>query len=467
MNDLHRWSAVALAEAIRTQTVSSVEAVTACFEQIERQEPQLNAFITLCREQAFQAAKAADAQIKQGEPVGILHGIPIAIKDVTATAGIRTTYGSQRYQTYIPAEDELCVARLKQAGAIILGKTSVPEFGFGNGTTNPVSGTTVNPYDLSRSPGGSSGGSAVAVAAGMCHLAQGTDLGGSVRTPASFCGIVGLRPAIGRIPRLPKPLLWESLITDGVLARSVEDAALMLAAMAGFDPRDPIAIASDWQVPQFEQKQSSWEQIKIGCSVDLGIATIDPAVKQAFEQAIDIIAKVCPNLEIAHPDCTKAQFAFETLRAGLIHHLYGHLLEQKAEAVNEILRWEIEQGVGLTAAAYIEAESQRGQLYQQFMDFFQRYDVLITVSASIPPFPADQVNILEINNTPLRNQIDYLTITYTISLTGLPSLSLPAVWVSGLPIGIQLVGKPHAEAQLLQFAYFLQEQCNFRHRWPE
>lgn len=465
MTELHQLSATQLAQHIRTGQIRSVDAVAACFAQIEQWDDRLRAFITLCQEQAEQAAIEADQAIQQGRSIGCLHGVPIAIKDLTATAGIRTTYGSLLYEKYVPTQDELCVARLRAAGAILIGKTSVPEFGFGTGTANPLSGITRNPYDDRYTCGDSSGGSAVAVSTGMCYLAHGSDMGGSVRTPASFCGIVGLRPSIGRIPRVPKPLAWESLITDGVLARNVEDATLMLTAMAGFDGRDPLAIDQSWSFPDWPLE--NWEHTRMGWSANLGIAVIDPEVAALSQKAIEAIAQYCPQIEVAHPDCAEAPETFETLRAAFIHHTYHHLLTTKADAVNETLQWEIEQGIGLSAADYLQAETQRGRLYRRFLKFFEQYDFLITVSASIPPFPITQTAVLEIDGIKLRNIIDYLTVTYTISLTGLPVISIPVAWTAaGLPIGLQIVGKPHSETRLLQFAYFLQEMLNFRHQWP-
>lgn len=255
MTDLYKLSATDLAQAIRNRRVRAVDAVSACFERIEEDNDRLKAFITICREQAEAEAIKADAAVKRGEHLGSLHGVPFAIKDLTATAGILTTYGSVIYKDYVPSKDELCVARLRAAGGILIGKTNTPEFGLGNATTNELYGPTANPYDLNKSCGGSSGGSAVAVSARMCPLAQGSDFGGSVRTPASFCGIVGLRPSVGRIPQVPKNPLWESLAVDGVLARNVKDAALMLSVMAGQDCRDPVSIAQPrWSMPDF----SAW-----------------------------------------------------------------------------------------------------------------------------------------------------------------------------------------------------------------
>jgi amidase len=462
---LFQYSATQLAVALRDGTVSAVDAVAACFDRIDSLNPSLNAFITLCREQAEREAVAADKSRKQGQILGSLHGIPIAIKDLNATAGIRTTQGSKLFENHIPDDDDLCVARLKAAGAIIVGKTSTPEFGFGTGTHNLLIGTTVNPYNPSYTCGDSSGGSAVAVAAGMSFLAQGGDMGGSVRTPASFCNLVGLRPAIGRIPRVPKPLLWESLATDGVLARTVEDAALMLSVMAGWDARDPVAIAQPhWSIPDFFL--NGQEQTRIGYSVDLGVTLIDQEVAAVFEAAIKAIAHHCSQVKPAHPDCTGAQATFATLRAALVYEMYHPLLERYGEQLTETVCWEVQQGNNVTAAQYLQAEARRGQIYQNFLRFFENYDVLIIPSASVPPFPATQAEVREINGISLHTIIDYLAITYIISLTGLPALSIPCGFTkSGLPIGMQLVGKPQGEAALLQFAYFLQEVLSFRHCW--
>ncbi|WOD39677.1 amidase [Nodosilinea sp. E11] len=462
---IHRLSAIELAQAIRTQRLSSLEAVEACLEQIARLDPQLKAFITLAP-QARAAARSADQAVQRDQPLGCLHGVPIAIKDLTATAGLRTTYGSLLYRDHVPAQDDLCVARLRAAGAIILGKTSTPEFGMGTGTHNLILGTTLNPHDLTKTCGDSSGGAAVAVASGMAYLAQGTDMGGSVRTPASFCGLVGLRPSLGRIPRWPKPLPWESLVTDGVMARTVEDAALMLAAMAGVDYRDPMAIATPtWPLPTFSLDGGA--QTRLGYSLDLGVTPIETEVAEVFEQAIAAIARVCPHSRPAAIDCSGAKFAFETLRGAIVLHNYQDLLQNHGDQLTETVRWEIEQGRGVTAADYLTAEAQRGQILHNFLAFFEQHDFLLTPSASVLPFPITQSAVLKINDTALGNIVDYLAITYTLSLTGLPVVSMPCGWTrSGLPVGIQIVGPPQAETQLLQFAFFLQERLGFRHRWP-
>lgn len=469
VSSLHRLSAQQIAQQIAKQEVRSLDAVQACLQQIEQKDRVLKAYITVCPEAAIAAAQEADAAVQRGDFLGPLHGVPIAVKDLTATAGIRTTYGSPLYQDHVPTYDDLCVARLKAAGAIILGKTNTPEFGMGAHCTNVLCGPTATPYDPTRSSGGSSGGAAAAVAAGMTYLAQGTDMGGSVRTPASFCEVVGLRPSAGRIPRYPKGLPGESLVTDGVLARNVEDAALMLSAMAGYDPRDPISLATpQWEVPEFSAAMGDRlsGKVRLGYSTDLGIAPIDPAVRDVFEEAIARLAFVCNYIAPEHPDCSSAKATFETLRAAILYQTHYTYLEKPANQLSSTVRWNIERGKGMTAEAFLTAEMERGRLYQRFLKFFESYDVLATVSTSVLPFSHDLQEILEINGTPLENIIDYLLITYTLTLTGLPVISLPCGRTpEGLPVGMQLVGKPHKEAELLQFAYLLQESFNFRHQW--
>ena len=467
--ELHQLSACELARKIRSREVQSLDAVNACLAQIEQRDSCLRAFVTVCAEAAQSAAQESDRLLEQGTTLGPLHGVPIAIKDLTATSGIRTTYGSLIYQNHVPIQDDFVVARLKAAGAIIVGKTNTPEFGMGAHTNNAIVSATATPYAVDRSSGGSSGGSAAAVASGMVYLAHGTDMGGSVRTPASFCGIVGLRPSVGRIPRPEKLLLWDTLATDGVLARSVEDAALMLTAMAGEDGRDPTAISGSWPMPSFSLESCApiHGQMRLGYSADLGITPLDPDVRTVFEAAIEKVTPLCGVTEARHPDCTQAKFAFETLRAAIIAQLHQEHYRREGDRLSASVRWNIEQGFNLTAAELLKAETERSHLYRQFMCFFEKYDVLAIPAACVPPFPHHQPEVLEVDGVALPNIIDYLKITYTISLVGLPAIVIPCGWTaSGLPVGLQLVGKPHGETELLQFAYLLQEQLAFCHLWP-
>ncbi|HEY9625443.1 MAG TPA: amidase [Crinalium sp.] len=467
MTAIHQLPATELAQAIRDRQIRAVDAVDACFQQIDQHNGHLKAIITSCRKRAEAEAIQADAALDRGESVGVLHGVPFTAKDLTPTADVLTTFGSPIYHDYVPRQDELCVARLRSAGGILIGKTNTPEFGMGAHCTNSLYGPTANPYDSSRSSGGSSGGAAVAVATGMSHLAQGTDMGGSCRTPASFCGVVGLRPSAGRIPRRRKPLLWDFLETDGILARTVEDAALMLSVMSGEDARDPLSLGHPaWTMPDFAEAKGR-SPLRLAFSATLGIATIDSDVGAVFHQAISRIADH-HVVKAAHPDCSMAPFAFETLRAATLCHKQKHHYEKYRELLSESVRWNIERGMAISAATLLQAEAERDRLYLNFLRFFESYDILATVSASVPPFLHTQAEILDINGIPLQTIIDYLMITYTISLTGLPAISIPCGWTaSGLPIGMQLIGKPHGEAELLRFAYVLQNTLNFRHRWPD
>ncbi|MEM9907133.1 MAG: amidase [Cyanobacteria bacterium P01_D01_bin.44] len=468
MKPLYQWSATQLQQGLAQKEIRATEVIDSCLQAIEQTNDQLQALITVCADQALAAAQQVDEARSRGESLGPLAGIPFSAKDLTPTAGVRTTMGSLIYQDWIPTQDELCIARLKQAGGILLGKTNTPEFGLGAHCTNPLFGPTANPYEPACSSGGSSGGAAVSVATGMCALAQGTDMGGSVRTPASFCGVVGLRPSAGRIPRSRKPLLWDYLDTDGILARTVEDAALMLSVMAGWDAADPIAIAATWLPPTFDAAVQLAGNVRVGFSADLGITPVDAEVQAVFEQAITRLTPLCQQVTPTHPDCSMAQSAFETLRAALLWYKQRQHYEQHFDQLTDTVRWNVARGQDLSAIEFLTASAQRDQLYRNFLTSFETHDILATVTACVPPFPHDQPEVLKVNDTPLRNIIDYLTITYTISLTGLPALSIPCGWTaSGLPVGMQLVGPPHGEAILLQFAYALQEALGFRHHWPE
>ena len=470
MKPLYQWSATELQRGLMTQEIQATAVVKSCLQAIEQSNDRLQALITVCADQALAAAQQIDEARSRGASLGPLAGMPFSAKDLTPTAGVRTTMGSLIYQDWVPNQDELCIARLKQAGGILIGKTNTPEFGLGAHCTNPLFGPTANPYESARSSGGSSGGAAVSVATGMCALAQGSDMGGSVRTPASFCGVVGLRPSAGRIPRSRKPLLWDYLDTDGILARTVEDAALMLSVMAGWDADDPIAIAATWSPPSFDATvvDQLAGKVRVGFSADLGIAPVDTEVKAVFEQAIAQLTPLCQRVTPTHPDCSMAQPAFETMRAALLWYKQRQHYEQHFDQLTDTVRWNVARGQDLSAIEFLTASAQRDQLYRNFLNFFETHDILATVSACVPPFPHEQPEVLRVNDTPLRHIIDYLTITYTISLTGLPALSIPCGWTaSGLPVGMQLVGPPHSEAMLLQFAYVLQEALGFHHRWPE
>jgi amidase len=441
---------------------SSLELVDACLKRIEDEDGGLRAFVTLAAERARAEARASDARRRAGGPPRPLEGAPFAVKDVTATAGVRTTFGSLVYRDNIPAADELCVARLRAAGAILIGKTNTPEFGFGPRCVNFLAGPTANPYDLRLSSGGSSGGSAAAVAAGLVPFAQGTDFGGSLRTPASFCGVVGFRPTPGLIPAPGKPVAWNALSTSGAIARDVADAAQMLTVMAGFDPRDPLSHPGD--AVGFAPLP---HEPRVAVTDDLGVAPISSAVRDAFARAARRLAGLYKVVDAAAPDCVGAPDAFATLRAALVHRQFAPLVAERRNELTAPLVWNAERGARLTAEAWLAAEERRSKLFADFSAFFERYDFLVTPAAAVLPFSNQQEDVWDIDGAPLATPIDYLTITFLISLIGWPSLSLPAGFTeSGVPFGIQIVAPPHADGRLLSFAQSLERALDFRHAWP-
>lgn len=457
---IHQLSAFELAAAIRRREVTATDAVNACLQQIDQHNDRLKALITVCRDLALREAQAADQAIAQGVQLGPLHGVPFTAKDLTPTAGVRTTFGSLIYADHVPTQDELCIARLKAAGAILIGKTNTPEFGLGAHCTNALYGPTANPFAPDCTSGGSSGGAAVSVATGMAFLAQGTDMGGSVRTPASFCNIVGLRPSVGRIPRPRRKLLGDALDTDGILTRTVKDAALMLSVMAGEDWRVPLSLGDrTWEMPDLaiQNPAALLKPLRIGASVDLAIADVDGEVRRLFEAAIAQLVPYCHTVAYAHPNCDLAPSAFETLRAAFLWFKLKNLYASHADQLTKSVRWNIERGRDISAEALLQAEADRDHLYLNFLNFFEQYDVLITPSASILPYRHEQGEILEIDGKSQGNIIDYLAITYTLSLTGLPAVSIPRAWSrAGLPFGLQIIGKPRGERSLLQTAAALE-----------
>jgi amidase len=464
-DDLWALSAVEARDRIGAGDVSAEEAVKACLARIAQLDPILRAFLTICPERALIEARASDARRLAGAPPRPLEGLPFAVKDLTDTAGVRTTYGSLPFKDHMPVADELCVALLRAAGAILVGKTNTPEFGFGPRSVNRLLGATANPQDTQLSAGGSSGGSAAAVAAGLVPLAHGTDFGGSVRTPAAFCGVVGLRPTPGLIPSVSRSMAWNALSTHGVLARSVDDAELMLSAMAGYDRRDPLSRPNLW--PTQAARAPDIETLRIGASADLGVAPLSLAVRSRFDEALTKVAACFPAVETDAPDCAGGRKAFAVLRGAIVRRQFGALVASHRGELTPQLIWNVEQGNALLADDLLAAEEARSRIYAAFMHFFERHDLLMTPSAAIMPFPNTQEEVAEIDGRPLAGRIDYLAITYLISLIGLPCISIPCGWTeSGCPIGLQIVGPPWREDLLLWTARRLEQEVGFCHRWP-
>ncbi|WP_145658364.1 amidase [Bradyrhizobium stylosanthis] len=457
MTSICELSATNLARAIARCELSSRDAVEAHLARIADRDPELAAFVTVDAESARRAADICDGA---SAPIGPLHGVPIAIKDLTDTAGLATTYGSVLFRDHVPAEDDLVVARLRRAGAIILGKTNTPEFGFGAVCTNKLCGPTRNPFDPALTSGGSSGGSAVAVAAGMVPLAHGTDFGGSVRTPASFCDVASIRPTPGRIPSPRRRLGWDMLATHGFLARDVDDLERTLSVCGGGDASDPLSIglASD--------DRPTAGRPRIVVTPDFGFAPVARAVRARFAGTCELLARVT-DVVPSSPDCGGAIETFRTLRAAHIASSYGELLRSRREELTPTVIWNIEAGANLSAQDCLNAERRRTAIYRSFRELFSRADFLIAPAASVFPWRNEVSNVTVIDGTALETPIDYLAVTFIVSLVGFPVLTLPAPrGENELPFGIQIIAPPGCESRLFAFGRSLENELGFSHRGP-
>jgi len=446
-------SARAMATAVRRREISARELLDLHLARIAERNPQLNAVVSLDEERARAVAAEADAATARGDALGPLHGLPFAFKDTHDVAGWRTTYGSPLFADHVPDADDLVVARIRAAGAVPLGRTNVPEFAAGSHTFNTVFGTTLNPVDPTRSAGGSSGGAACALRAGMVPLADGSDMGGSLRNPASFCGVVGLRPSLGRVPSWPTDNLWETTATSGPLARDVGDVALLLSVIAGPDPRVPTALADPG--PSFAPPLSGdLRGLRVALSPDLGrLLEVDREVAAVVEGAGARFAAAGAHVETAHPDLAEAEDTFRTLRAWLFQAGFGELLAAHPDAFKRSLADNIRAGEGLTGADVARAYAGRTALAERMRRFFESYDVLVLPTSQVPPFPADQEYPAAINGRPTATYLDWMRSCYVITVTGCPAISVPAGQTrDGLPVGVQIVAPFGADRRLLEVA---------------
>jgi amidase len=453
--DLCFTPATELRKLIRNKLVSPVEVVTTFLHRIEKINPIINAYCTVVPEFALESARAAEAALMRGDQIGLLHGIPVSIKDVTVTKGIRTTFGSRLYENHIPSSDALIVERLKEAGAIILGKTNCSEFAAGASTFNQVFGITRNPWDISCNSGGSSGGAAAAVAAGLGPLAEGNDLGGSIRIPASFCGVVGLRSSPGRVPWYPRETVWDTLEVEGGITRTVGDAALMLDVISGPDDRNPISLPHEAREFLQATKNPTVKDLRIAWSDNLNITPVDSEILTTARSAIDVFHALGGEVVEDAPDFTNARETAFVLRGLRYVSLYKDRYNDPKfkRLVNPLVIKNIEQGLKLSIRDVANAVQQRSELWNRVNIFFDHYDLLVTPTVAIPPFPADTIYPTEINGNPMENYVEWILLTYAITLTGLPAISLPCGWTQkGLPVGIQIVGRRLSEWRLLQAA---------------
>ena len=435
-------------------------------EQIERVNPMVNAIVTLLPERALDGARMADAAIASGQPVGPLHGLPVAHKDLLVTKGIRTTFGSPIYQDFVPDTDAILVERLRAAGAITIGKTNTPEFGAGSQTFNPVFGATRNPWDLTKTCGGSSGGAAVALACGMVPLADGSDFGGSLRNPASFCNIAGFRPSAGRVPSWPTVNAWFSLPVLGPMARTVEDLALMLSATAGPDARAPISINESGSVFAGPLARD-FRGLRVAWSRDLGGLPVDTRVTEALSSGRRVLEAIGVQVEDADPDLADADEVFRVLRAWNFETSFGALLKTQRHLMKDTVIWNIEEGARLTGAQVGGAELKRTELYHRVRRFMEQYAFLAAPVVQVPPFDVNQPWVTEINGEKMHTYLDWMKSCYAISATGLPAVSVPCGFTrDGLPVGLQIVGRHQDDFGVLQLAYAFQQQTALWKRRP-
>lgn len=458
MAELWAHDAITLAVLLRRREVSSREVTAAHIARVEAVDGAINAMVTRSFDLALARAAAADEALARGEAPGLLHGLPVAHKDLNDTAGVRTTYGSPLFASYVPGQDVLVVRRMSDAGAISLGKTNTPEFGAGSHTVNAVFGATRNPFDLSRSAGGSSGGAAAALAARMICLADGSDLGGSLRNPASFCNVVGMRPSPGRVPRWPVTDVSDTLGVDGPMARTVADAALLLAVMSGADPRVPLALdappprlADPAQVPRLLGRDL--RGLRVAWSPDLGLP-VEPAVLAALAPARRVLADLGCQVTEQTPDLSGADEAFRTWRAFRFATFLGPYLRDHPDAVGPDVTWNIERGLELTVADLSRATQLRAGVAQRIGEFFAAADVLACPASPVAPFDVSLDWVHEIDGVPQLTYLDWMASAYLISVTGLPAVSVPAGFTAGgLPVGLQLVGRWRADWDLLAVAH--------------
>jgi amidase len=451
-DELWRWRAVDLVAAMHDGELSAREVLDDHMARIAAVDPAVNAIVTRVFGRALDDARRADAAYAHGESLGPLHGLPIAHKDLAMTAGIRTTMGSPLFADQVPTEDEELIRRLRAAGCVTLGKTNTPEFGAGSHTFNPVFGATRNPWDVTRSAGGSSGGAAAALAAGMVPIADGSDLGGSLRNPASFCGVVGFRPSPGTVPSWPSGDPWDPFPTGGPMARWAADVALLLGAMAGPHRRVPLR-GAEWP---FWPLDRSLAGLRVSWSDTAGGLPVERAVREALAGVPDRLAAHGCAVEDAFPDLSHARDAFQTLRAVGFERNLGALYDRDPDSLKDTIRWNVELARQQSAADVGRALGWRAALQDRVHAFFERFDLIALPTVQVLPFPVEWDWVREIEGEPMPTYLDWMRSCTDITVTGCPAISVPCGRsANGLPVGLQLVAPPGSDLLLLQVAHAL------------
>ena len=466
--DLCFTPATRLLALYRRRAVSPLEVTRAILARIARVNPVLNAYCTVAAEPALDAARRATAALgRRSARLGALHGVPVSIKDNAETKGIRTTWGSKVFERHVPDADALVVARLKAAGAIILGKTNLPEFAAGANTFNAVFGVTRNPWNPALTCAGSSGGAAVALATGLGPLAEGSDLGGSLRLPAAFCGVVGFRTSPGLVPVHPTALGWDSLSVQGPMARTVGDTALMLSAIAGADPRAPISYAVDPRAFLRAVRAPGVRGLRIAWGGGLGVTPVDAEVLALARAAGTVFRRLGARVEDAHPDLTGLDEVVRTTRGLSMAARHADKLAAWRGVLQDNLVRNIDEGLALGAAEIGRGERLRTELWHRARAFFERYDLILTPTAPVPPFPVEVAYPREIDGRPVAHYIAWAFLTYAFTILGVPAISVPCGFTrAGLPVGLQIAGRWRDEAGVLRAAAAFERAAPWADRYP-
>ncbi len=452
-------AAVDARQLIGHGSLSPVELLESCLARISAVNGAVNAVVALDEEGARAKARDAERAVMAGEKLGPLHGLPVLIKDTQDTEGLPTTYGSPLFAGHIPFADQDSVARLRAAGAIIFGKTNTPEWAAGGNTRNRVYGATGNPFDPSRSAAGSSGGSAVALACGMAPLASGSDTGGSLRNPAAYAGIVGMRPSAGLVASERRAFGWSNLSTDGPMARNVADTALMLSVMASDDRRDPLAYTLPGEAVRGKSERwspapkLSLSGLRVGITEDFGFAPTEQQVRRVFRRRVAALEPYFASVEEASPDCVGADDTFAVLRSSLFLAMHGRTFRERREMLGPNVRANVEEGLGYSLDDYARASVAQTRIYRSFQDYFVHHDVLLSPSITLSPRPWSELYPTEIDGRPTRSYFHWLALAYAVTLTGHPALSLPlGLDEAGMPFGLQIVGPRGGDAIVLGIA---------------
>ncbi len=462
--ELVRATACAVVDKLRSGDISPLDLLDVLEQRISEVDGAVNALPTLCFNRARDHARAL--MQRPAAERGLLAGLPVPIKDLTDVAGVKTTLGSPIYRDNVSARSDILVEHLEANGAVIYAKSNTPEFGAGANTFNEVFGATLNPWDTSRSAAGSSGGAAVALATGMAWLAHGSDMGGSLRNPASFCGIVGMRPSIGRVAHTPAAAIDRNLGVQGPMARNVEDLALLLDAMSGENPADPLSLP---RLPTsfLASARTGRKPKRIAYSPDLGITPVDPEVVAITRKAAQRFTEAGAIVEEAHPDLREAHECFHVLRAFDFAISKEKLLREKRDLLKPEVIWNIEEGLKLSVTQIAKAEAQRVAMTARTLEFFKTYDLLLTPATIVPPFPIENRYVAECAGKTFDNYVEWLGIVYAITLVCCPALSMPCGFTaSGLPVGLQVVAPPRGEAQLLAGSRVLEDILGLRGTTP-